>query len=313
MSNADRPHNHAEHSHHPHAHGHAHDAVGQRLWLALLLTLGYAAIEAAMGWWSGSLVLLGDSGHMLTDSIALGLAALASRFARWPASVRHSYGLQRIEVLTGLLNALLMLGVILALGVAAIQRLLAPIPVHGEAVSLVAFIGLMINIAVALMLAGGAQNFNTRAALLHVMGDLLGSLAAMLAGLVIAFTDWTPIDPILSLLIALLILASTLRLLHETLHTLMEGVPRHLSVADIGRGLLEQPGVVSVDDLHLWSLSSHQIALSAHLVIDDLEHWQDILPQVTNHLHAQGIQHLTLQPEPQHWPVRWNPPQPKAP
>lgn len=288
------------HHHHPHA-----PAGDASLRWALLLTLGFAFVEAGAGWWSGSLALLGDAGHMITDSFSLALAVFAAWLARRPVSLRHSYGLQRAEVLAGLGNALLMLGVIVALAVAAIQRLLSPHPVQGETVAVVAVIGLIINIVVALKLAHGRQTFNTRGALLHVIGDLLGSVAALVAGLVITLTGWTPIDPILTLIIAALILASTWRLLQETLHTLMEGVPQHLSLAAIGQAIAARPGVTSVHDLHLWSLSSEQVALSAHIVVTNLADWENVLNDVAETVRALGVDHVTLQPVPLLRQVRW--------
>ena len=293
-----------EHSHNDH---HGGNDSGVRLLVALGLTLAFGVIEAGAGWWSGSLALLGDAGHMVTDSLSLGLAAVAERLARRPASARHSYGLQRSEVLAGLVNTLLMLALIVALSVAAVQRLLAPQPIHGEAVTVVAGIGLAVNIFVALMLSRGEQSFNMRGALLHVLGDLLGSVAALIAGLVITFSGWTPIDPILSLCIAALILASTVRLLLETLHTLMEGVPQHLSLDEIGRAMAAHPKVQAVHDLHLWTVSSRQVALSAHLVVEDLRRWQEVLADVSATLHELGIDHVTLQPEPLLRPVHWAP------
>ena len=286
-------------------HTHDHGQSGAPLLAALALTLSFAVVEAGAGWWSGSLALLGDAGHMVTDSVSLGLAALAAWAYRKPASSRHSYGLQRTEVLMGLLNALLMLGVIVALTVAAIGRLLAPQAVHGGTVTVVAFIGLAINILVAWMLSHGERTVNTRGALLHVMGDLLGSVAALVSGLVISLTGWMAIDPILTLTIAALILASTIHLLLETLHTLMEGVPANFSLEAIGRAIAARPHVRSVHDLHLWTVSSRQVALSAHLVVDDLSEWQSVLADVSATLHQLGIAHLTLQPEPLLRQVRW--------
>jgi len=287
-------------------HNHAPPGSGAPLLAALCLTLAFAAVEAGAGWWSGSLALLGDAGHMVTDSVSLGLAALAAWLYRKPPSSRHSYGLQRTEVLMGLLNTLLMLGVIVALTVAAIERLLSPQTVHGETVTLVAFIGLVINIIVAWMLSRGERTFNTRGALLHVLGDLLGSVAALISGLVITLTGWMTIDPILTLIITALILASTIRLLLETLHTLMEGVPHNFSLEDIGRAIAARPHVRSVHDLHLWAVSSRQVALSAHLVIDDIKEWEKVLADVSATLHERGIDHLTLQPEPLLRQVRWS-------
>ena len=298
------------HHHDPRGHDHQHPHRGPggslpRLLAALLLTLIFAAVEAGAGWWSGSLALLADAGHMATDSLSLGLAGLAAWLSVRPASARHSYGLQRAEVLMGLGNALLMLAVIVALCVAAVQRLLAPQAVNGGVVSAVAIVGLLINVVVAFMLARGEQTLNTRGALLHVLGDLLGSVAALVAGLVISVTGWTPIDPILTLYIALLILGSTARLLLEALHTLMEGVPRHLSLAAIGSAMAARAHVRSVHDLHLWSISSRQVALSAHLVIDDLGCWESVLADLSEVLRGLGIDHLTLQPVPLERRVKW--------
>ena len=303
MSASGHPHHHHDGEHHEHRHG-ASGALPRLLW-ALALTLVFAAVEAGAGWWSGSLALLADAGHMATDSLSLALAGLAAWIAARPASPRHSYGLQRSEVLMGLANALLMLALIVALAVAAVQRLLQPQPVQGEVVSVVAVIGLVVNIVVALMLARGEQNFNTRGALLHVVGDLLGSVAALVAGLVISLTGWTPIDPILTLSIAALILGSTLRLFFDAMNTLMEGVPRHLSLEGVGRVMAARAHVRSVHDLHLWTVSSRQVALSAHLVIDDLGCWEEVLADLEQTLGKLGINHLTLQPVPLKRRVQW--------
>ncbi|MDQ2696974.1 MAG: cation diffusion facilitator family transporter [Pseudomonadota bacterium] len=285
---------------HPHDHPHDHPQAhaGRALGLSLLATLGFAGVEALAGWWAGSLALLGDAGHMVSDAAALGLAALAARFAQRPPSSRHSYGLGRIEVLAALVNGLLMLAVVAGIVSAAIQRLHTPQEVHGGLVSVVAAAGLMLNIAIALLLSREEQTLNTRGALLHVIGDLLGSVAALLAGAVIVLTGWTPIDPILSLAICLLILLSSLRLLREALHVIMEGVPLHLSLDEVGRAMATVARVRSVHDLHIWTLSSGRVALSAHVVIDDLDHWEALLHALNDLLRSRfAIDHTTLQPE----------------
>ncbi|MCP5158758.1 MAG: cation transporter [Gammaproteobacteria bacterium] len=297
--------NHAAASQGAHHH-HSHTASGDPLVYALALTLGYASIETLGGYWSGSLALLSDAGHMVTDGAALAIAAFAARLAARPVSLRHSYGFVRAEILAGFLNALLMLAVIIGITVSAVQRLHAAVAVDGETVTVIALVGLAVNIVVAIILARGERTLNLRAALLHVMGDLLGSVAALLAGVIVALTGWMPADPILALLIALLILVSTLRLLREALHALMEGTPLHLRPAEVGAAVLEISGVRAVHDLHIWSLSSERIALSAHLVIDDLREWPHILPMITACLHERfEINHVTLQPEPSAWPVVW--------
>ena len=286
------------HSHHHH--GHAHGAEAGRLTyvIALLLTLAYAFVELAGGWWSGSLALVSDAGHMFSDSLALALAAGAAWLARRPPGVKHSYGLARAEVVGAALNGLLMLGIIVVIVVEAVQRLLTPRPVMAGAVILIATIGLLMNAVVAFVLSRGHRDLNRRAALLHVLGDLVSSLAAVIAGAVIYFTDWVLIDPILSLVIAGLILITTLGLLRETLHVLMEGVPSAVDFAEIGNSLAAVRGVTAVHDLHVWSIGSERAALSAHVDIERLDDWPVILAACQALLHERySIDHVTLQPE----------------
>jgi cobalt-zinc-cadmium efflux system protein len=296
-----------EHHHHHEQGGepHHHADAGPRLVWALLLTLGFAIVEALTGWWAGSLALLGDAGHMVTDSASLGLAAFAAWLARRPPSQRHTYGYGRVETLAALANVLFMVLVVVGISVAAVRRFLEPAAINGEAVTLVAALGLCINIGVAWLLMHGEQTMNTRGALLHVLGDLLGSVAALVAGAVVMWTGWTTIDPLLSLLICALMLGSSLRLFREVLQALMEGVPAHLSSAQIGQALAAVPGVLSVHDLHIWTLSSTRIALSAHVLVDSLEAWPEVLAAARHLLADQGITHVTLQPEPATRAVRW--------
>lgn len=281
---------HAEH-HLGHAGEHRH-FIG-----AILLTLGFAIVEAVAGWWSGSLALISDAGHMLTDSSALGLAALAAWFAKRPPSLRHTYGLVRLEILAALFNSLLMLALIGWIAFEAIDRFNAPHPVDGSTVMWVAAMGLLVNVLVAWRLHHGGDDLNTRAALLHVLGDLLGSVAALASGAIIWFTDWLWVDPALSLLVVALILVSAWRLLNDAVRVLLEAVPAHIDIAELARNLAAIDGVHSVHDLHVWSLSSGQIALSAHLDLNQMHAWPAILAQARSHLAALGIGHATLQPE----------------
>ena len=286
-------------------HDHHASGSGWTLLIAISLTLGFAVVEALAGWWSGSLALVSDAGHMLTDGGALALAGAAAWLAKRPQSHRHTYGFARAEVLAGFLNALLMLAVIAAITVGAIGRLRSPAPVAGEAVTVVAVIGLLVNLGVAWVLSRGERNLNTRGAMVHVLGDLLGSVAALIAGVVVTFTGWTPIDPILSMAIAALILVSSVRLLREALHALMEGTPLHLPIEEIGRALAAHPGVRAVHDLHAWTISSDMISLSAHVVVDDMGQWGDLLVELGELLQRYGINHFTLQPEPKIRTVYW--------
>lgn len=263
-----------------------------------MLTLGFAVVEALAGWWSGSLALLGDAGHMVTDALSLAIAAVAARLVLRPVTFRHSYGLRRVEALAALVNCLFMLAVVATLVWHAIERLMEPREVVGATVTVVALVGLVLNIAVAWLLSRGETDLNTRGALIHVLGDLLGSVAALAAGLVIQFTGWTPIDPLLTLLICGLILFSTLSLLRRVIHTLLDGVPESLSLPEIGRAMAAVEGVHSVHDLHVWSLDSHRTALSAHVVIRGPQHWVQVLAAQQELLRERfGIDHVTLQPE----------------
>lgn len=275
----------------------SHEMIQRTRW-ALLITFAFALVEAAGGWWSGSLALLSDAGHMFSDCMALGLTAFASWIAKHPPTRRHSYGLLRAEIIAALVNGLIMLLVILFIVVEAVARLRQPQPVAGAAVMAIAAAGLVVNIFVALLLSRGERTLNSRAALLHVIGDLLGSIAALIAGAVIYFTGWLPVDPILSLVVAGLILFSTLSLLREALHVLMEGVPPNLQMESVGQQMAGIEGVRSVHDLHIWTLASGRIALSAHLEVHDLNVWPKILEATQIMLHRQfDIDHVTLQPE----------------
>ena len=293
-------HDHKHHSHHAHE-DHEHGlrvTTGAALVWPFAITLAFAFVEALGGWYTGSLALLGDAGHMFSDSAGLGLAALGAWVAQKPASKRHSYGLVRAEVVVALINGLLMLGVIAFIAIEAIQRLQNPHSVHGSEVMVIALLGLIVNIVVARQLHQHQHSLNAKAAFLHVMGDMLGSIAAILAGAVIYFTGWMPIDPILSFFISALILFSTINLLREVLHVLMEGVPRHLDLELIQEKMRSVPSVLGVHQIHVWSLSSENIALSAHVVLQDAHTWHATLLTLRSVLQKDfGINHITLQPE----------------
>ena len=281
---------------HPHVHHHEHHAPALRA--AAALTLAFAVVEAVGGWWTGSLALLSDAGHMLTDGAALALAAIAAWVARRPPSARHSYGLGRAEVFAALVNAVAMLVIALAIGYEALLRWRAPSPVNGGAAALIAFGGLVLNLVILRQLSPHHHDLNTRAAILHVAADAMGSGAALAAGLAIALTGWLRVDALASALICVLILASALRLTRESVHALMEGVPPGLSVEAIGVEMARVDGILSVHDLHVWTLSGSRTALSAHVVVDSLREWDRTLAALQQRLQEKfGIDHVTLQPE----------------
>lgn len=236
---------------------------------------------------------------MATDGIALGIAGLAALVAQQPASERHSYGLGRVEVIAAICNTLFMLLIVALIFIEALARLRHPSDVQAPLVMLLGALGLAANFLIYKVLEGGAHSFNLRASLLHVLGDVLGSAAALAAGAIIYFTGWQAADPLLSLFIGLLILLSSLKLLGDATQVLLEGVPAGMELAGIGRSMAAVDGVGSVHDLHVWSVSSGEVALSAHVVIEEMGQWEAVYRGLCDHLHdSYGIGHITLQPEP---------------
>lgn len=316
----------------------------QRLTLAVTVTFGFALIEALGGWFAGSLALLADASHMVTDGAALALALFAAWLANRPASPRFSYGWGRAELLTALINAASMLVIVAGIVWEAWQRWRNPTPIDGPLVVGVAVIGLAVNGLVVWLLGGhahshahshdhdhdhdhghdlshapghqhkpeparktdhepehsaalGEANLNLKGALLHVIGDLLGSVAAILSGIVVWATGWTPIDPLLSLLIAALVAHASLRLLKEALTRLLDGVPPTVALTTLGQSLAETPNVREIHDLHVWSLSGERFALTAHVTVETLTAWPETLAQLEAKARSAGIHHTTFQPE----------------
>jgi len=266
---------------------------------ALVLTVGIAIVEAVGGWWTHSLALLSDAGHMLTDVSALVLALLALWFGGRPADLRRTYGYARLEILGALLNGVLLLGITVFIVVEAISRLRAPPEVQLGPMAVVAAIGLLANLGALAFLHRG-HTLNARAAFLHVLGDTLSSVGVLLGAGVMAVSGWAWVDPALSLAISVVIVVGSWRLLRDAVDVLLEAVPAHVDM-DAVRGLLEgAEGVVAVHDLHVWSLSSGLYALSAHLVVLDpmVCNNDAILSAVKHHLLERfGIDHTTIQIE----------------
>ncbi len=296
--------------HHDHDHLNAHHrgdssythraraAGGRTLTVAVGLTVGFAGVELVAGLWSGSLALLADAGHMVTDSAALLFALIANIIARRPISERHSFGLARVEVIAAFVNALFMVAVVLWIAIEAVNRINAPVPVHGLAVAGVGTAGLLVNLLVAWTLSRERDNVNIRSAFVHVLGDLLGSVAAIMAGVIIYFGGPLIADPVLSLLVAALIVRSTYAVLKETTFVLLDSVPTDVDYGSVGATLAKLPGIVSVHDLHVWSMVPGKSALSAHVLVDDIERWPVILHQARLVLNRDfHIDHITLQPE----------------
>jgi cobalt-zinc-cadmium efflux system protein len=287
----------SEHHHHHHGHDHGHASSAAMLSIAVVLTLLFSIVEAFGGYYSNSLALLGDAGHMGSDAIALAIALFATILARRPATASHSYGWGRVETLAALFSSLLMIAVAIFIVVEAIKRFQVEASITPVPVMIIALLGLLVNILIAWLLSRGQQTLNVRAALLHVVGDILGSIAALTSGIVIYFTHWMAIDPLLSIFIALLITISSVRLLREGLRVLMEGVPLHVSVDAISTSLSSLEDISSVHHVHIWTLSSGKIALSAHIQVLDLTIWDRVFSAAQQLLKQQGIAHITLQHE----------------
>lgn len=270
----------------------------RRLWVVLVLTGAFMIVEAVGGWLSGSLALLADAGHMLTDVGALGLSLLTAWVAQRPADESKTFGYMRWEILAALINGAALFGIAGWVVIEAFHRIQSPAPVQSGLLLAVATAGLVVNL-IALRVLHGAheQSLNTRGAYLHIMGDLLGSVGAIGAGVVIALTGWTPIDPILSIGLSLLILVGGWRLVRESTDILLEAVPRHVSMSEVRRRMLEIPGVDAVHDLHVWTVTSGMVAMSGHAVVPSLDDHPRALDAIRETVATLGIGHVTIQLE----------------
>ncbi len=288
-----------------HHHGHGHvDGQGadneRRVLWALVLTAGFMGAEVAGGLISGSLALLADAAHMLTDAAALALAWFAFRIARRPADPKRSYGYHRGQVLAAFVNGAVLIAIVFWIFFEAVQRLRDPLPVQGWTMLSVAALGLIVNIAAFLILHGGdRQNLNLRGAAAHVLGDLLGSVAAILGAVVILWTGWTPIDPILSLLVALLVLRSAWLIVRESAHILLEGTPAAIDPQGLRQALMEDiPALQDVHHVHAWSLTPERPLLTLHAQVGENADAQATLVRIKQVLAKRfGIDHSTVQIE----------------
>ena len=287
------------HHHHGHSHGSATSRSKRRLLWVLGLTSVYMFAEAAGGWLTNSLALLADAGHMLTDVAALALALLAVWFGSRPATPRKTFGYYRLEILAALINGVALVLIALAVLYHAYGRLQSPGEVETGLMLWVASGGLAINIACAWLLHGGrAGDLNVRGAWLHVMGDALGSVGAIVAGVLMRVYGWYRADPAISALIALLIIWSAWHLIRESTNVLLEGTPAHINLASVEQTIRTTSGVEDVHDLHVWTITSGLEALSAHVVHGRGVSQPELLSQLRVKLHdGFGVDHLTIQME----------------
>lgn len=288
-------HSHLIHDHHDHARG-----ASQRLLVTvLILTFGYMIAEAVGGYFSNSLALLSDAGHMLTDVASLALSLLAVRFASRPATPRKTYGFYRLEILAALANGVILMVISLLICYEAYTRLRQPEEVRAWTLIWISVGGVIVNLISARLLSHVHEdNLNMRGAFLHILGDLFGSVAAIAAGLLILWRGWQWADPVFSVIISLLIIYSSWRLLSDAVNVLLEGTPSHINMAAVEEAIKTIEGVRAVHDLHIWTITSDRHAVTAHVVIGDPGESYRILRELRAMLAARfALTHATIQIE----------------
>ncbi|MER0239141.1 cation diffusion facilitator family transporter [Fulvimarina sp. MAC8] len=304
MSHHDHDHDHDhDHSDHSHSHGfkgHAHGANEKRIAISAVLTGVFMLAEVVGGLISGSLALLADAGHMLTDFAALALGWFAFRLSRKPGDRERTYGYDRFEVLVAFVNGLTLFAIAAFITYEAVHRLMTPGEVLGGTMLAVAIAGLVVNIVVFFVLHGADRdNLNIRGAVLHVLGDLLGSVAAIVAAGIIIWTGWTPIDPILSVLVSAIILVSAYRLVRDAGHVLLEGAPQDIDVKTLKSRLIsEVNGLKDVHHVHIWSLTPERPMATLHACIDEAADGPEITRTIKAELKQRfSIEHATVEVE----------------
>ena len=285
-------------------HSHSHSAANanqRRLLIALAITALMTVVELVGGVLSNSLALLGDAGHMFTDTLALGLSVVALTLAKRPASQTRTYGFHRAEVLAALTNGTILVLICGFIFYESYQRLVSPPEVRGSLMLVVAAIGFLANlIGILILRSASRDNLNVKGAFLHMWGDTISSIGVIVASVIILVTGWTMVDPIISIFIGLLILRGAISLVLESSDILLEAVPKHLDVTQISSALKEIEGIRDVHDLHLWTITSGIYALSCHLLIEDrmVSGSSHIVEEVNQALSQKfGIGHSTLQLE----------------
>ncbi|SFL55254.1 cation diffusion facilitator family transporter [Salibacterium qingdaonense] len=288
---------------HDHGHDHTHGANKKALMIAFIITTVYMIVEAIGGIITNSLALLSDAGHMLSDSISLGVGLAAFIVGEKAVSRSKTFGYKRFEILAALFNGATLIAIALYIMYEAYQRFIDPPDVASVGMLFIGFLGLLVNILVAWMLMSKGDtedNLNLRAAFLHVIGDLLGSVGAIAAGLLIFFFNWGWADPFASVIVAILITISGIRVVRESIHVLMEGSPKNIDIHQVQQTIETQPEIQSIHDLHVWNITSEQIILSCHAVVSgdySLREGQQVLGNLEKKLKDVGIQHATIQLE----------------
>ncbi len=266
--------------------------------LSIALNILFVLVEAGVGWWQNSLSLLSDAGHNLSDVFSLVLVLIAFRLAKVRGNGRYTYGYRKSTVLISLLNAVILLVAVGAIVIESVHKFSEPAAVNGAAVSWTAGVGIAINgLTAFLLMRGQKSDLNVRGAFLHMVADTLVSVGVVISGIVIASTGWTMVDPIVSLVIAAVILVSTWELLSDSLRLAVDGMPDGIDRQEIERLLADDNHVIESHHLHIWAISTTETALTAHIVLDDLAHWPQVAERIRHTLAEHGIAHATLEPE----------------
>jgi len=289
------------HSHgHSHSHGHAHTNNKKALFWAFLLIATFMVVEVIGGVITNSLALLSDAGHMLSDAAALGLSLFAMKLGERKATQSKTYGYKRFEIIAAALNGLTLIIISIYIFVEAYHRFTDPPQVQSMGMLTISVIGLIVNIIAAWILMSGDkdENLNVRSAFLHVLGDMLGSVGAITAALLIYFFDWGLADPIASVAVAILIIISGWRVTKESFHVLMEGTPEQIDVNEVKDEIMKIPEVKDMHDVHIWSITSGVLMLSGHIAVKGEGAHDRVLHKAQKLLHDRfGIDHSTLQVE----------------
>ncbi|MFD4815874.1 cation diffusion facilitator family transporter [Peribacillus butanolivorans] len=290
-----------QHGHsHDHGHHHHHSENKKALLASFLLISTFMVVEVIGGFMTNSLALLSDAGHMLSDAAALGLSYTAIRLGEKKATQTKSYGYKRFEIIAACLNGFTLIVISVFIFIEAIRRFVNPPEVQSLGMLMISIIGLLVNIIAAWILMSGDKddNLNVRSAFLHVIGDMLGSVGAIAAALLIYFFDWGIADPIASVVVAMLIIISGVRVVRDSFHILMEGTPVQVDMEEVKTSLKDLPNVSDVHDLHIWTITSGFLTMSCHVVIDENGNHDTVLAEGQRLLHDQfGIEHSTIQVE----------------
>lgn len=288
-----------DHAHHNHAHG----ANKKTLTIAFIIISAFMILEVVGGVLTNSLALLSDAGHMLSDAISLGVGVLAFKFGEKMANYSKTYGYKRFEILAAVFNGVTLIVVSIFIFYEAFERFTSPPEIATNGMLIIAIVGLLVNIFVAWIIMRGGdtkENLNLRAAFLHVIGDMLGSVGAIVAAIVMMIFGWSWADPLASIVVALLVMVSGFRVTKDSIHVLMEGAPNHIDIDQIINLFKNKQEVLSIHDLHVWSITSGENALSCHVVVEEnmtMKESQELLKSIEHDLLHLGIGHVTVQLE----------------